>query len=174
MTDTVRTRAQMLALFADNTTGEISAQDLRDMFISLFGVYTSIKAVGNSTAQVMAAATEAKLINFTKNGLAVAGTPDYSNSKITLDNGGTYIVIGQATIKSSEADVALKARLALDDTAIDGRFGMHLINAAEEESGFCFDIVAVNAAQVLSLRVETDKITNLTLTHGQLGAVRIG
>lgn len=34
MTDTVRTQADLLALAADNTTGNISAQDLRDLIIS--------------------------------------------------------------------------------------------------------------------------------------------
>jgi len=34
MTDTVRTQADLLALAADNTTGAISAQDLRDFIIS--------------------------------------------------------------------------------------------------------------------------------------------
>jgi hypothetical protein len=34
MTDTIRTQADLLALAADNTTGAISAQDLRDIIIS--------------------------------------------------------------------------------------------------------------------------------------------
>lgn len=36
MVDTVRTEEQILALFADNTTGDISAQDARDMIVSVF------------------------------------------------------------------------------------------------------------------------------------------
>lgn len=35
MADTQRTRAQILALFADNTTGQISAQDMRDFIVTL-------------------------------------------------------------------------------------------------------------------------------------------
>jgi hypothetical protein len=35
MADTQRTRAQILTLFADNVTGEISAQDLRDFVVTL-------------------------------------------------------------------------------------------------------------------------------------------
>ena len=35
MADTQRTRAQILALFADNTTGQISEQDLRDFVVTL-------------------------------------------------------------------------------------------------------------------------------------------
>lgn len=174
MADTKRTRSQILALMADNTTGEISPQDLRDMLVSLFGVYGSIKAVDNAVVQAMTAATPAKLVNHTTNGLAVGTTPDYANSQIALPNGGTYGLFAQASIKSSVAGVALNGRLAIDGSAIDGRFDMELVNADEVASGFCLDVVAVTAAQVLSLRVETDKITNLTRTNGQLMAVRIG
>jgi hypothetical protein len=35
MADTQRTRAQILALFADNVTGQISAQDLRDFTVTV-------------------------------------------------------------------------------------------------------------------------------------------
>jgi len=35
MADTQRTRAQLLALFADNVTGQISAQDLRDFLVTM-------------------------------------------------------------------------------------------------------------------------------------------
>jgi len=35
MADTQRTRAQLLALFADNVTGQISAQDLRDFLVTI-------------------------------------------------------------------------------------------------------------------------------------------
>lgn len=35
MPDTPRTQAQLLSLFADNTTGQISAQDLRDFVVSV-------------------------------------------------------------------------------------------------------------------------------------------
>ena len=35
MADTQRTRAQILALFADNVTGQISAQDTRDLIVTL-------------------------------------------------------------------------------------------------------------------------------------------
>lgn len=35
MSDTQRTRAQILALFADNVTGQVSAQDLRDFVVTI-------------------------------------------------------------------------------------------------------------------------------------------
>jgi len=174
MADSKRTRAQLLALLVDNSTGEISPQDMRDLVVSLFGVYGSIKAVDNAVVQAMTAATPAKVTNYTKNGLAVGTTPDYANNQIALPNGGTYLLYAQASIKSSVADVALNGRLAIDGSAIDGRFDMELVNADEVASGLCLDVIAITAAQVLSLRIETDKITNLTMTNGQLMACRIG
>ena len=38
MPDTVRTQAQLLALFADNTSGDISAQDVRDFIVTTFAL----------------------------------------------------------------------------------------------------------------------------------------
>lgn len=39
MADTVRTRAAILALLADNTSGDISPQDVRDAFVTVHGVF---------------------------------------------------------------------------------------------------------------------------------------
>ena len=56
MADTIKTRAELIALFADNATGDISAQDLRDYLISvhllsdLDQVVTVAKAGGQYTS----------------------------------------------------------------------------------------------------------------------------
>jgi hypothetical protein len=57
MSDTQRTRAALLALLADNTTGNISAQDLRDLMVTIMeaefanpGDFWSQPAVVNHTA----------------------------------------------------------------------------------------------------------------------------
>ena len=43
MADTIRTVTEVLALFADNTTGGISAQDLRDFVVSIgFNTRTTV------------------------------------------------------------------------------------------------------------------------------------
>ena len=51
MADTIRTRASLLTLLADNATGDISANDVRDFLVSTFGVYGAIYIKDGSTAQ---------------------------------------------------------------------------------------------------------------------------
>lgn len=56
MADTIRTQAAILALFADNYTGEISPQDLRDFVVSTWrpddGVYAYISTPAPTTCTV--------------------------------------------------------------------------------------------------------------------------
>ncbi len=174
MADTPRTRAQILTLLADNSAGEISPQDMRDAIVSLFGVYGIIRTVGNATIQALTAATPAKLANFSENGVGVGATPDYQNNKITLDNGGTYVLLAQVSLKSSVDDAVIELNLAIDDVAGDGKFDLHLENLGKAASGMCFDLLAINAAEVLSLIIESDKTANITVIDAQLLAVRIG
>ncbi len=49
MVDTVRTEAELLSLFADNSTGAISPQDLRDFVVSI-GALISEKGVTGDVA----------------------------------------------------------------------------------------------------------------------------
>lgn len=53
MTDTVRTLADIQALLADNTRGDISPQDLRDAIISLGNQYGQLSETGNVAATVI-------------------------------------------------------------------------------------------------------------------------
>ena len=45
MADTIRDRAAIIALFPDNTSGEISPQDERDLIVSAWGVYGAISFI---------------------------------------------------------------------------------------------------------------------------------
>lgn len=57
MADTVRTKAAILALLADNTTGDISPQDMRDFVVSIYGTTDTIAAnlvTTNSAASTLA------------------------------------------------------------------------------------------------------------------------
>ena len=49
MADTVRTRTALLALLANNTTGDISPQDLRDFMVSTFGGRAIRTVTGDAT-----------------------------------------------------------------------------------------------------------------------------
>lgn len=49
MADTVRTFTDLIALFANNTAGDISPQDVRDLIVSAFGWWPIRTVTGNAT-----------------------------------------------------------------------------------------------------------------------------
>ena len=87
---TIQTKAALTALLADNTSGDISPQDLRDFLDSVMGVYGSIVIEDGSTAQAVVAATPEIVTEWTANGVSNGVTPDETTNKITIDNAGVY------------------------------------------------------------------------------------
>jgi hypothetical protein len=70
MTDTVRTQSEILALLADNTTGDISPQDIRDMVVSAYAdtghgwaFYADGEFTSEGDSDVFAGDTRKKLTN---------------------------------------------------------------------------------------------------------------
>ncbi len=70
MVDTERTQTEILALLADNSSGDISAQDIRDSVVSAranegagWAFYTEGTAITQGTAQAITASTRTLLLN---------------------------------------------------------------------------------------------------------------
>lgn len=61
MADTARTLTQILALLADNSSQDISAQDVRDMVVSLYGNYGGMFVHGNGTPTTGLSTTPSQL-----------------------------------------------------------------------------------------------------------------
>lgn len=77
MADTIKSVADLLTLFADNTSGAISPQDLRDFLVSALGVYGDLRVEAGSAAQTSIDTTPVKLTGFNANGLGNGITPDH-------------------------------------------------------------------------------------------------
>jgi len=58
MADTPRTLAELIALLADNISGDISAQDIRDFLVSVFNYVGYSSADQTTAAQLKAAVTK--------------------------------------------------------------------------------------------------------------------
>lgn len=92
MADTERSLTALQSLLANNTTGDISPQDLRDFLVSAFGGYGSIYVTGGSTAQTVSG-TPAKMTGFAANGPSSSSvTPDHTNDQITVTIAGDYAI----------------------------------------------------------------------------------
>lgn len=77
MADVIRDLSAILALLADNTTGNISPQDVRDMVVSqVLPVYGEMRVEANSTPQTSISTTPAKLTSFNTDGLSNGCTVD--------------------------------------------------------------------------------------------------
>jgi len=80
MADTKRTQTEILALLADNVSGDISEQDIRDSVVSAranqgggWAFYTEGTAITQGTAQAITASTRTKLLNDGLGGATHAG-----------------------------------------------------------------------------------------------------
>lgn len=173
MADTIRTRAQILTLLADNTTGEISPQDMRDMLVSLMGVYGIITMAANVTGQALTADTPAKLINWKANGLGIGCTPDYANGQITVDNTGVYKISAFISVKSNGVAQVVKVSIRVDgvektvnEVSLDGSGGILTIPI--------IDAITVNATEVITVYLESDTTETIIAQSGQLTIERIG
>ena len=69
MADTQRTLAELLALFANNTTGNISPQDMRDLIVSLRPSGGGLYKSGAAVATVIDTVNVAKLVNIEATGI---------------------------------------------------------------------------------------------------------
>lgn len=92
MADTIRTKAAILALLADNASQDISPQDLRDAIVSIFGVYGFLYVTNGSTAQTGIGTSPALMTGLITAGAGGGTTPNGTSKRIVIDSGsdGVY------------------------------------------------------------------------------------
>jgi hypothetical protein len=174
MADTARSLPELQSLLADNELGNISAQDLRDMLVSVLGCYGSISVTGGTTAQGSLGTTPVKLTPFDTDGDADNMTPDSANDQIQVALAGKYLVnlelsySGTASttfvtgISINGAPTAFKAERAVDSGGNIGHVSVAAI--LDLAAG---DVVAANVA-LLAPGAET-----ITVKHGALVLSRL-
>lgn len=93
MASTIRNRTDILNLLGDNSSKAISAQDVRDAIVSVWGVFGEMYVFGGTTAQVVGT-TPTVLTLWSSIGESNGVTVDTSNNRITIGAGadGTYRV----------------------------------------------------------------------------------
>lgn len=156
MADTVRPRADILALLADNTTGDISEQDHRDSIVSMFGVYGGIRVADGSTAQSGITTTPELFTGFAANGLSSDMTADHTADSITVGTDGIYFVYFQVSY-SGTGNAVVEFHLRVD--AVEQAVGTHRKVAAggDTASASFGDFLSLSAAEVVTVYVQTDQ-----------------
>jgi hypothetical protein len=170
MPDTKRNLAALIALWLDNTSELIGAEDGRDMLVSMYQQgFGSIRTKDGSTQQT-ATTTPTKLINWLTVGLSEFTIPSIINSQIGLTEGGTFQVFCGLFI-----DPRLNARLDFEfylDGVATG------ISCAGQGTAFptsMMDFLSAADGQILTVRVNGDGGNDdFTMVRGQMLVKKVG
>lgn len=175
MTDTIRTKAELLALLADNTTGDITPQDIRDMLVSLMGVYGGIKIVDGITAQSGITPTPETLTGWEVNSPSNGVSPDYSTGQITVDHDGVYLVTAQVSF-SGTLNTTFTVHVRIDGVEQDEGLHRKMGTGGDVGSASLMAIISLSEGNVLTLYVQSDAGGGASMTpvDAQFMITRIG
>jgi hypothetical protein len=166
MADTRRTKAEILALFADNTSGNISPQDLRDFVVTVMGGYASLKTVDGVTAQTGITSTPVLLTTWDTNGDSNGLTADHTTDSITIDVDGVYDVDCDVSFSgSSNAIIQMHLRV----NGVEEEEGMHRkLSAGGDVGSAGFNGgLTLSAGDVLTVYVESNITASITPVDAQ-------
>jgi hypothetical protein len=171
---TIRTNAALQTLFADNTAGAISPQDLRDFLDSIMGVYGSIVLASGVTGQTLATDTPEQLTEWTADGLSNGMTPAFGSDQITIDNSGDYEVAFQASFDGTTGETFLFT-LYKNGSPLSPILGCRR-KTGTADVGSCSFIgqVALVATDILSIWIESDAAGTPVVRDAQLTVKRLG
>lgn len=175
MADTIRSKTELLALLADNTTGDISPQDMRDILVSLMGVYGEMLIVNSSTAQTGITTTPELMTGWTKNGVSNGVTLDYLNNQITVLYNGVYsISLGVSFSGTLNTEFLLHLRV----DGVEQDEGLHRVIGTGGDVGSAgfTALKTLTAGQILTIYVASDDAggSSFTPVDAQLRVVRVG
>jgi hypothetical protein len=174
MVDTVKSVADLQALLADNVSGDISAQDLRDFLVSALGIYGSLSCYEAAVEQVDPD-TGAKLTCFTANGNSAGMTPDHTDDSIAASVAGNYDIAFQASFSGTSSS-EIRFRLRID--GVEQSFGCtRKLGTAGDigSASFLAPGVTLAVGEKITVWVEADGATDdLTVADAQLTARMVG
>lgn len=171
MADTERSKAALLTLLASNAQGAITAQELRDLLVSVLGGYASIHVIDGAAPQAVSA-TPSKLACFAANGPSAGATPDHTADQITVGVSGDYWVEFSASFNGDAESYVARLR---KNAVAEGTLACESKLAASDKQHFHFaGVVALLQGDVLTVYAEAGGAANLTVKHATLAVKRIG
>lgn len=173
MADTSKTLAQLQTLLADNTTGAISPQDLRDMLLSVLSGYGHISVLGGVTNQGSITSTPAKITGFAADGPASNMTPAHGSDQITVGVSGKYLLNAQMSF-SGTASKTFVIRAYVDGVITTIGCQRKLGTGGDVGSCSFTGILTLAATEVVTLYVSSsDGGTDFLIVDGQLALSRV-
>ena len=119
MADTIRDRSAIVGLLPDNTTGEISPQDLRDFTVSTWGVYAAITFTAKSATQSLNT-TPSTIVAFDTNNGNDGATVSTGSHNITVTTSGIFMVEFHMTLTGFNSGTLYSFTAAKNGTKITG------------------------------------------------------
>ena len=118
MADVFRTRAELLSLLADNTTGEISAQDLRDLVMSIVPAFGHIYLATPAATSIPSTGTWVKAAGTTAAGDLYNFTSPTSN-RLTLSASIPVraLILCSGSISAAAAAQQVRLRVGVKNSA---------------------------------------------------------
>lgn len=175
MADTKRSLSDLLTLFADNTSGQISPQDFRDGVVSWFGCYGEMQVTDGATAQSSLSSTPAKMTGWDTDGVSSGVVADSTtDNDLTVPVAGNYRVYFHLSFTpDASEDYTFEVYKNGSGTAIKCYIEA---NATPDDVAVSMEgIVTCAASDLLTIYVATTGGTaSMTPTQGQFGAHLIG
>lgn len=154
MVDTVRTLSALQTLLADNTSGDISAQDVRDMLVSVFPPQFSGARLEKSSTQSYPTGSPGT-ITWQTEAFDTDSYGDVANNRLVIPFDGYFVVFGGVACTGGATNTLLNLAVG----------GTNYAGATQEGSLFSPQIVISTGPVLLS---QNDAIT----MTGQAGAAR--
>lgn len=174
MVETIRTVPELIALFADNVTGDISPQDSRDFIVSALGVYGGIALINGVTAQAGLDTTPVQLTGFTADTVASGVIPDQANDQIEVDIDGVYLGLFQISFSGSN-NTTFTFEFYIDGVASNFAQDRRLNASGDIGGASMFALATLTKAEIITIFVNADGAAKtLTAADMQLLLVRVG
>lgn len=178
MADTQRSLSALLALLADNASGEISPQDLRDVLVTVLGVYGGVYTCDGVGTQSVDSGAPITIAQFDTAEPVKGVTADPANNRLVLTLDGVYEVFLHVTYQSNApTDVIFKIRALLDGAGIPGACGR--ISHHSQLDVYSISVmrhVSATAGQVITAQAESLDAASYTfdVKHAMMSARLVG
>ena len=167
MSDTIRSRTDLVALLANNTTGDISPQDLRDFLVTALGGYGGVYTTASSTSPVACVANTERTLPTFDNAMPVSGVvTDTVNGTLTVPIAGDYLSNLSLNLSCDVNNTDIEIKGAINGVATPFIVSRSFPTANSGGSVSLLGLVAHAANDVLSIRIETNKTCNVQVISG--------
>ena len=173
MADTPSSVASLQTLLADNVTGAISPQDLRNFLVSALGIYGSIYVFEGATEQSNVGTTGTLLTCFDTDGPSNGTTPANASDQITCTVAGTYEFHFYVCFSGTNGGV-FQFRLRKNGT--EQSYGTTRVGGGASFGSASFGgQITLAANDILTIYVNSDTSTDdLTVSEAQFTVRMIG